>query len=217
MTDAVSKRSTYWEPTLVFLAVLLLLELGSSWPLIGQTGLLIPILFVWLPCILLLLNRTSHEKLGIVTGTALREQLLCLLSLLPILALYSLFHLYVLDRFLHFGTPARKIIFSPMGLLLAFAFECAYVALPEEFFFRGYLQGATATDENDWWPVLYGALLFAVTHIVVSVNPRRFEVFFPGLLFGWYRTKTKAIWISVLAHGACNVTFYCLMQKAWLT
>ena len=217
MNEPVFRSSSYIEPTIVFLAVLLLLKLASGWPLLGSSGLTVPILFVWLPCLLLLCNRTTNEKLGIGSGIALKQQLSYLLTLLPVLLLYSIFHFFVLDRLVQFSSPVKKIDFTLLGIFFAFVFECAYVALPEEFFFRGYLQGAAKGKENSWWSIVYAAFLFAVIHVAVNANPRRFEVFFPGLLFGWYREKTKAIWISIMAHAACNVTFYCLLQKALLT
>ena len=217
MNEPLSQRSAYLEPTIIFVTVVLLLKLANGWPLLGSSGLTIPILFVWLPCLLLLFKRTTNEKLGIGSGIALKQQLGYLLTLLPVLFLYSLFHLFVLDRLVQFGVPAKKIDFTPLGVFLALLFECAYVALPEEFFFRGYLQGTARNEKNSWWSIIYAAFLFAIIHVAVSANPRRIEVFFPGLLFGWYREKSKAIWISIIAHAACNVTFYCLLQKAWLT
>jgi len=92
------------------------------------------------------------------------------------------------------------------------------IALPEEAFFRGYLQ--TALDEA--WPprwrilgatvgpsLLMTSAIFAVGHLLTEPNPSRLAVFFPSLLFGWMRARTGGIGASVLFHAAYNlfVTF----------
>lgn len=87
------------------------------------------------------------------------------------------------------------------------------VALPEEFFYRGYLQ----TRLRDAYPqgkVVFGArigpafllvaLLFAVGHLA-DFRGWRLAVFFPALLFGWLRERTGTILGSSLFHAACNL------------
>ncbi len=87
------------------------------------------------------------------------------------------------------------------------------VALPEEFFYRGYLQ----TRLRDAYPqgklflgarlgpaFLLTALLFAVGHLAVF-QVWRLAVFFPALLFGWLRERTGTVLGSSLFHAACNL------------
>ena len=87
------------------------------------------------------------------------------------------------------------------------------VALPEEFFYRGYLQ----TRLRDAYPqgrlflgarlgpaFLLTALLFAVGHLAVF-QVWRLAVFFPALLFGWLRERTGTVLGSGLFHAACNL------------
>lgn len=87
------------------------------------------------------------------------------------------------------------------------------VALPEEFFYRGYLQ----TRLRDAWPqgrIFLGArlgpaffvttLLFAVGHLAIF-QAWRLEVFFPGLIFAWMRERTGTIVSATLFHAACNL------------
>lgn len=88
------------------------------------------------------------------------------------------------------------------------------IALPEEAFYRGYLQ--TALD--DAWPpkhrvlgarvgagLLVASVLFALGHFATLVHPSRLAVFFPSLLFGWLRAKTGGIGSSVAFHATCNL------------
>jgi hypothetical protein len=88
------------------------------------------------------------------------------------------------------------------------------VALPEEAFFRGYLQ--TALDDK-WRPrwTLLGARLgpsaivtsavFAAGHVLTEPHLGRLAVFFPALLFSWLRVKTGGIGAPIAFHVLCNV------------
>lgn len=91
--------------------------------------------------------------------------------------------------------------------------ELLVVALPEELFYRGYLQ----TRLRDAWPdgrILWGArlgraffvtaALFAVGHLAIF-QVWRLAVFFPALLFGWMRERTGSILGSTLMHAFCNL------------
>jgi membrane protease YdiL (CAAX protease family) len=92
------------------------------------------------------------------------------------------------------------------------------VALPEEFFYRGYLQ----TRLRDAWPqgkVLFGvrlgpaffvtAALFALGHLAIF-QVWRLGVFFPALLFGWMREKTGSVLGAALFHATCNLAMLVL-------
>jgi len=87
------------------------------------------------------------------------------------------------------------------------------VALPEEFFYRGYMQ----TRLRDAWPqgrkVLGArlgpafwltAVLFALGHLAIF-QVWRLGVFFPALLFGWMRERTNTVLGAALFHAACNL------------
>ncbi len=88
------------------------------------------------------------------------------------------------------------------------------VALPEEAFYRGYLQSAL----DDAWPprlkvlgaqigpsLLVTSALFALGHLATVNHPNRLGVFFPSLLFGWLRARTGGIGASVVFHALCNL------------
>jgi membrane protease YdiL (CAAX protease family) len=87
------------------------------------------------------------------------------------------------------------------------------VALPEEFFYRGFIQ----TRLRDAWPegrmfvgarlgraFFLTAILFAVGHLAVF-QVWRLAVFFPALLFGWMRERTGTVLGAGLLHGFCNL------------
>jgi uncharacterized protein len=87
------------------------------------------------------------------------------------------------------------------------------VALPEEFFYRGFVQ----TRLRDAWPrgrKLFGAMLgpafwltavlFALGHLAIF-QVWRLGVFFPALLFGWMRERTGTVLGASLFHAAANL------------
>jgi membrane protease YdiL (CAAX protease family) len=88
------------------------------------------------------------------------------------------------------------------------------VALPEEAFYRGYLQ----TELDKALPprlnvfgakvglgLLITSLVFAIGHFVTVPFPARLAVFFPSLVFGWLRTRTGGIGAALAFHAFCNV------------
>lgn len=87
------------------------------------------------------------------------------------------------------------------------------VALPEEAFYRGYLQ--TRLDKiftkkvnilgaRVGWSVVVAAAFFAAGHLV---DPRldKLGTFFPGLVFGWMRARTGSIGGAVAFHAMCDI------------
>lgn len=100
------------------------------------------------------------------------------------------------------------------------------VALPEEAFFRGYVQ----TRLSDHWSggrKVLGALLdprvwilqaalFALIHFASIPDPQRLAVFFPGLLFGWLRAWRGGIGAAMLLHAMSNVLAE-MLESGWLS
>lgn len=99
-------------------------------------------------------------------------------------------------------------------LLVAALNQLVVVAFPEELFFRAYLMSRL---EERWPPRtrflgaaigrawFVQAALFALGHVLVDLNPQRFAVFFPALLFGWMRARSGSILAGALYHALCNV------------
>ena len=87
------------------------------------------------------------------------------------------------------------------------------IALPEEFFFRGYIQTAVQkivknTEKFAKYSVvlsiMISALLFALIHLP-SGGAIRLLTFFPGLLFGFIRYKTNGLLGAIFCHAMCNM------------
>jgi uncharacterized protein len=103
---------------------------------------------------------------------------------------------------------------TPWATLVALFTQLVAVALPEEFFFRGYLQArlVEALPPRRRFlgvPVgralLLASVLFALGHFLIDFDPRRLAVFFPALAFGWMRQASGSIAPGALFHALCNV------------
>jgi len=107
---------------------------------------------------------------------------------------------------------------APLGPLLAEApGQLLVIALPEEAFYRGYLQTAIgkALHEDErpgsllgvrsGWSIVITSAVFALGHLLTELNPARLAVFFPSLVFGFLRARTRGIGAGVLFHALCNL------------
>jgi membrane protease YdiL (CAAX protease family) len=95
--------------------------------------------------------------------------------------------------------------------------ELALVALPEEAFFRGYLQSRLAeSSSRRFGPLTHANLLasalFALGHFGTAISFARASVFFPSLLFGVLRERTGGIVVPMIFHALCNVLSRVLFQ-----
>jgi uncharacterized protein len=99
------------------------------------------------------------------------------------------------------------------------------VALPEEALFRGAFLGRLGDGEARRARVLgvslapaavvLQALLFAVIHFAVDLNPYRLAVFFPALLFAWVRQWRSGIGAAAAFHALCNLLSD-VLARSWL-
>jgi CAAX protease family protein len=102
----------------------------------------------------------------------------------------------------------------PLDAADEFAGQLFVIALPEEAFYRGFLQSRL----DDVWPprwrvlgatvgpgLLGASVIFALGHVATVHLATRLAVFFPSLLFGWLRARTGGVGASVAFHMLCNV------------
>lgn len=102
----------------------------------------------------------------------------------------------------------------PPSIVDEVAGQLVVIALPEEAFFRGYLQSAL---DRAWSPririlgaevgpgLLVASAIFALGHLLTIRHPARLAVFFPALVFGWLRQRTGGIGASIAFHASCNL------------
>lgn len=107
--------------------------------------------------------------------------------------------------------PSWTLPPEPLKLVLYHTF---FVAIPEELFYRGYLQSRLDEVWAPRWSVggamlgpgwLVTCLVFALGHSVVSFQWWHVFIFFPALVFGWLRARTGSVLPGAFFHAACNV------------
>jgi membrane protease YdiL (CAAX protease family) len=118
---------------------------------------------------------------------------------------------------LHAGArlAGHAVVFEPTvppGLALAAVTQLLAVALPEELFYRGWMQSGWARSGPS--RRILGAeigpgflatqVLFAAGHLV-TLQPWRLTTFFPGLLFGWLRARTGNVVAPAVVHALSNL------------
>jgi len=124
------------------------------------------------------------------------------------------------------NSPARPFAFLPHSAFPSYLLtQLVVVALPEEMFFRGYLQGRL----EDAFPakvrllgadvspaaLLTQAALFGLLHFAVEVHASRLAVFFPALLFGWLASFRGGIGAAIFVHAFCNLLSD-FLTRGWL-
>lgn len=154
-----------------------------------------------------LLEPLALDKRRIVRDAAIAAGWVLLLSLIVFPPFWYGFKLF-------WHTKMPFVLRAPKSLLDEIAGQLLVVALPEEAFFRGYLQTRLdavwgkrvrflGAEFGMGW--LVSAIIFAVGHFLTTPVPARLAVFFPALLFGWLRARTGGIGAGVLFHALCNI------------
>lgn len=121
--------------------------------------------------------------------------------------------------------PDHPFVFSwgerPVESIAA---QLLVVGLPEEAFFRGYVQ----TRLTDTYPatirirgielsapaLVLQAAMFGAVHIVSDFDPGRLATFFPGLLFGAVRSWRGGVGACIVLHALCNL-FASTLSRGW--
>ena len=109
---------------------------------------------------------------------------------------------------------ADPVFLSIVSLAELVAIHLLGVALPEELFYRGFLQPKLCRSFDDK-PIAFGlvwnhgialaAVLFALAHFLGEYNPARLGPFFPALILGMLRRRSGSIASAVVLHAAFNI------------
>ncbi|HYR55082.1 MAG TPA: MXAN_2755 family glutamic-type intramembrane protease [Myxococcaceae bacterium] len=212
-------QEALWIWLASFLAILV-----ASIFLRRHAKLIATIAFLYLPLLAMNRREETYQDYG-VTLRKWREDLkLAALLFALIVPLYFAAYLLFAQVLPHLPRPIASYLWPygapphfrarlPANLDLWVLDQLFVVALPEEFFYRGYLQ-TRLRDAMPQGRFLLGArlgpaffltaALFAVGHLAVF-DIGRLAVFFPALLFGWLRERTGTVIGSGLLHAACNI------------
>jgi membrane protease YdiL (CAAX protease family) len=107
----------------------------------------------------------------------------------------------LLPYYLLFGGTGKTIT------SYALIFQILAVSLPEEFFFRGFLQDSIG---KSFRAVFLVSLLFSLAHLPKAIFMGEWISllsFFPSLIMGWLYMKTNNILPGVLFHFLANLVY----------
>lgn len=176
--------------------------------LYAATALQLPTLWFLVPLAIVTAARRPYEDYALTwrnPGSPLFHVIVTLAVFVP----YAVGH-YLWE---HWYAGSEFHLRLPPALGREIAVQVLIVALPEEFFFRGYLQ--VQLDKTFGRPFRFlgarfgaglpiAAAAFALCHVPFG-GPGRLMTFFPGLLYGWLRARTGTIAVPVAYHAASNL------------
>ena len=198
--------------TAVLVTISRLLFVSQGVPFIGKYyATIFAALFIYVPVMVLWLRRRPIDFIDTSAGMFLKGVVAFILSVLvvfPPFLVCSHFWMIIAFGKTHFAL-APFPDFAKTAI-----FQILLIALPEEFFFRGYMQTTLDRVFRKKWRILGAALgwswiitsvVFAFSHSMVHYRWWHFSIFFPSLLFGWLREKTGSITAPILFHATSNI------------
>ena len=127
-----------------------------------------------------------------------------IILLLILVAYIAVLKGYTLYSNKEFGLRDFTISFILVQFLL--------IAIPEEVFFRGFLQKSFG---NTIKAVFFVSFLFAIAHLITVCGTGRVSslgcgqnalTFFPSIVMGYLYVKTETLWSSIIFHFLANLT-----------
>lgn len=214
LTPRPSTRAGWIGPLVVYLVLVGVLKTLHSLRSVEWIGLHLPsiamILFLYVPLWFVVRKKTTPDALGFHlrrSAEALRVALATgLIVFVPFVLGFILWQVVT-------GVGPPKWRLEPIGMSFIMS-QFLGAALPEEVFYRGYLQ---SEFNRVWVPMrtVMGArwgrslvvtsALFALGHVIIEFSPVRLAVFFPSIVFGWLRERTDGLLAPVLFHGLSNI------------
>lgn len=160
-------------------------------------------------------GRGAHFRSTLFWADMRRVLWVSLLTFVPFGFAHHYWQEWMLDRDLTFQASV------PPDLLLVLLRNVLLIALPEELFYRGFLE--TRLDRiwpmrRFWWGIPVGrsvfcaSFLFALGHFLGEYNPARLGPFFPAFMFSMLTRKSASVAGAMLYHGLANAFSYTLFQ-----
>jgi membrane protease YdiL (CAAX protease family) len=194
--DRPQKLYNYLIPLIIYIALISLIFLMKyliSWSLAATVS---AFLMLAVPFILKNDMRDLRwDPRGLLTGIAVT--IVILLIYIAVLAGYGLY-------------AGKSLTFNKLSYSFVLI-QLLLVALPEEVFFRGYLQQKLGNTVKG---VIAVSLLFALAHFVtlclggghgLSVCSQAVLTFFPSLVMGYLYMSTGTLWASIIFHFLANI------------
>ncbi|MCA9771682.1 MAG: CPBP family intramembrane metalloprotease [Myxococcales bacterium] len=203
------------EVTIVYAVAILLLrflDANRGAPILRDYfAVLVPAVFLYLPIGVLILRKAPFEIMGFRVESWRKTLLYGLGMTALVLPLFVLGYKVYAQWFFHW-----RITFQwPKDAAETMLYQLLCVALPEELFYRGYMQsrlGQVFRQPKHWFLGAFGIAIlisnfyFAIGHVLINFDFFRASTFIPGLLFAWLRFRTGSIYAGAFCHAMCNMT-----------
>lgn len=212
---AFAELTALWLVTLLLIRAVVMLQRGVGLP--DWVLAAVPLLFIYAPVLTCRIRKVDSwsYRLSIPAfrdlpawGSALK--LTAIVSAVIGLPFLVGYHFWQTELF--GAEPGSGL---PDELLTLVAYQLFFVAIPEEFFYRGYFQTRlNELFERRWlifgtpmgWGSVIASAYFAFGHSLVEVQWWHFATFFPGLVFAWMRERTGGVVAGAFFHAVCNIT-----------
>lgn len=155
------------------------------------------VLLIYTPCIFYWFRR---EKMDFLTGRSVTRSILWFAAISTLSA--GAFVIFLKISGGRFIAGKSHLLFTRKSATF-WASSLFIVALPEEFFFRGFLYDRIKGKE--WVKILATSVLFSITHIAVGFSLFRLLTFFPGIALGYLRSKTGEVYTPAILHNLFNL------------
>jgi len=197
--------------TIIVISILSILSFFYL-PFKGVTLPVTILLFLFVPYIIAKKKEIKIEEFGIKEDEILKDVIVGLGSATVIFPPFWLGTLF----FWHFifNIPIEFKFKLPNDIMKQFIVNLFLVALPEEFFYRGYIQSRIKkyfilkkmkNIKASISAIIITSIFFALSHIITIPSITRLSVFFPSILFGILREIRDSIYPSVILHGLSNI------------
>ncbi|MBI5299555.1 MAG: CPBP family intramembrane metalloprotease [Deltaproteobacteria bacterium] len=204
-----NKKLLFWLLGLTFL-LLVSFKISQFFLPESWAALLLPALLLYVPFIYLSAQKRQIDFLDRSWKQFAGGLFAFAVAVLIIFPVYFVFaHTWMLHIFHFHGFQSAPWTAFTNHL----GFQFLAVAIPEEFYFRGFLQGEL---NNVWtkkwrilgvdlgWSWIVTAAVFAFAHSLIQLQWWHFSIFFPALLFGYLKERTGSITAPILFHVFSN-------------
>ena len=213
------KRAILIEQGVLWLVTLLLIKAAVVLHDLGVHEIVlaaVPLLFMYMPVAACRYRGVDDAAYPLALPFRERSPWIQGFKLASVVALgiaVPFFVLYHYWQTLVFGFSYKGVL--PEQPLMLIGYHLFFVAIPEEMFYRGYMQARLDEVWAPRWNVLgtlvgpgliVTCVVFAAGHSIVSPQWWHFAIFFPSLVFGWMRARTNDVIAGALFHAWCNIT-----------
>ncbi len=198
------------ETALITIAVVLAIKIFSfSW-------LITPSILVSAALIPTVIKKSRFSEIGLSFGQT--KHSLVVLGWTCLVMFPAMFCGLWLLKSYGLNLPLRPVLPRNQEWISWLFYQFMYVAVAEELFFRGFLQGNILRLMNTvmarrptlqcWASIVISAACFAAAHMIVQGRIISALTFLPGVILAWLFIRTKSLLAPILFHGLANLSYY---------